>query len=385
MTHVLMIYPGMIPSVLLCGQMQFAYLAKLGRIEFCSIQRDALSAEDCGWADVAVFVRSDSEIETKIASKLKGAGKRIVYVMDDDLLCIPENVSSSIYYSLKDVKNNIHRLLSLCDVFMSPSEVLREKYGAGKAAAIEEPSSVDHKKSIRTDRSVRIGFAGSIDRADDFDVLLGSVVKSLLASYDDKISIEFLGAHPRVADECSVRCIPYCSSYDVYQRTIESLAWDIGLAPMPETSFHMCKHYIKFVEYAGFGIAGVYSNTIPYTRIVRNEVNGLLCDNTPEAWVAAISRLIEDDTLRERITHNAQLQAAIQFSVEATAFAMEKELGDILAYTAPNHQSIKISQWLRVKVLLRRGWRALRRYGLRLPVVAIQKITERLTKRDISA
>lgn len=385
MTHVLMTYPGMIPSVLLCGQMQFAYLAQLGKIEFRSISRDLLSAEDCGWADVVVFVRSDSELEAELAVKLKQAGKRLVYVMDDDLLCVPESISSGPYYARKEVKASIREMLSLCDVFMSPSETLRSKYGREKVAVIEEPSSWQPEKAARTGGPLRIGFAGSIDRAADFDVLLGAVVKSLLACYNDKISIEFFGAHPQVADECDIRCIPYCDSYEAYQRTMESLDWDIGLAPMPETTFHACKHYNKFVEYAGLGIAGVYSNTVPYTRIVRNETNGLLCNNTPVAWTAAISRLIEDDALRERIARDAQIQAKTQFSVEVTALAMEKELGDILTHTAPNHTSIRISAWLRAKMLFCRGWRALGRYGLRLPAVAIQKLTKKIMKRDFSA
>lgn len=374
MTHVLMTYPYLIPSVLLCGQFQLSKLAHMGKIEFRSVPRDALTAEDCGWADCVFMVRSDSELDVAIAKKCKKTDKKLVYVMDDDLLQVPEYISSGLYYACHEVRTSICTLLSMCDVFLSPSDILRIKYGGDKSAAIEEPSSQYPERLARSRYPVRIGFAGSIDRTDDVDALLGSVVKTLLTRFGDRISIEFLGAHPQIADDCKLRCIPYCDDYKTYQKTMEELNWDIGLAPMPQTPFHTCKHYNKFVEYAGMGLAGVFSDMVPYTRVVRDGENGLLCANTPETWITAVSRLIEDDTLRERISQNARHQAETEFSVEATALSLEREIGGILTYVAANHTPIHISPWFHYKLWLRRGWMALKRYGIRLPVVAIRKL-----------
>lgn len=387
MTHVLMTYPGMISSVLLCGQLQLSYLERLGSIEFRSVARDMLSAKDAGWADVVFFVRSDSELDLALAKDLKRAGKRLVYVMDDDLLCVPESLSSGAYYAGRDIKSYIRGMIDLCDVFMSPSEVLRGKYGGDKAAAVEEPSCARQTerpaRPAQPVRPVRMGFAGSVDRASDFDILLGKVVKNLLSRYNDGITFEFFGAHPQVADECRIRCIPYRDSYGEYQDTMQSLDWDIGLAPMPETEFHACKHYNKFVEYSGFGIAGVYSDTVPYTRIVRDGENGLLCANTPEAWTDAVSRLIDDDALRQRISVNAQRQARTEFSVENTARAMAAALGGLMTYESPDRKALRISVGLRVKTLLRRFLSALRRYGFRLPAAAVRKLTAHFKQKRV--
>jgi hypothetical protein len=377
MTHVLLTYPGLIPSVLLCGQYQFTELARQGKIEFRSIARTALTAEDCGWVDVVCMVRSDNELDVALAKRWKQAEKKLVYVMDDDLLHVPETLSSGPYYAQKYVQASIRTMIELCDVFLSPSEVLRNTYGKGKSAVIEEPCSQYHPKQHKNNDVVRIGFAGSLDRGGDLDTLLGGVLESLLDKYGDYISLEFFGAHPHLADARHLKCIPYCEDYDTYRKTIETLDWDIGLAPMPETPFHACKHYNKWIEYAGLGIAGIYSDVVPYTRIVHSEENGLLCANTPEAWTAAISRLIEDRPLRARISQNAQQQAQTAFSVEVTSRLLERELGGMLAYSAPDYAPIRIPRRVYIKTQFRRGWSALRRYGLRLPTVAAQRLPQK--------
>lgn len=380
MTNVLITYPGMIPSVLLCGQYQLEYLAKTGKIKLRSISRKALTSEDCGWADVVFLVRSDSELEVALAKKWKCAGKRLVYVLDDDLLNVPSSISSSGFYSLTCVQKSIQELITLCDVFLSPSEKLREKYGWNKSAPIEEPAVKHPAKAPRRSGPVRVGFAGSIDRAGDLDTLLNEVIGALIERYKEHISIEFFGAHPKIADTNALRSIPYCDSYDEYQRMMEELDWDIGIAPMPNTPFHACKHYNKFIEYAKYGIAGVYSETEPYTRIVSDGDNGLLCSNTPEDWELTISRLIDDATLREHIAKTAQHQVESEFSVEVTALALEKELGGLLTYISPDHRAIWIPTLVQIKISVRRAVLALQRYGLRTPAVAVKKLREKLVK-----
>ena len=381
MTHVLMTYPGMIPSVLLCGQYQLEYLAIMGKIEFRSIQRDSLTAEDCGWADVIFLVRSDSELEVELAKKWKRAGKRLVYVLDDDLLNVPDTISSGAFYAQKVVRKSIQTLLELCDVFLSPSEKLREKYGMVKSAPIEEPSLRHPTKVTHHDGPVRIGFAGSVDREKELDELLSKVIETLLEQYGECISVEFFGAHPKLADTNSLHCISYCDSYEEYQRIMEALDWDIGLAPMPNTPFHACKHYNKFVEYAGYGIAGVYSEVAPYTHIVRHGENGLLCGNDVGSWIAAISRLIDDKVLREHISANAQRQSQDELSIQSTALALYAVIGETLSYIAPDHGELFITLPASLRLKVRRAIFALQRYGIHAPAIAVKKIRKRFTKR----
>ena len=83
----------------------------------------------------------------------------------------------------------------------------------------------------------------------------------------------------------------------------------------PGTEFHRCKHYNKYIEYAAWGIPGIYSAAEPYTQAVRDGENGLLCPNTEEGWYAAMARLIEDAALRRRLGETARREAETVYSI----------------------------------------------------------------------
>ena len=59
---------------------------------------------------------------------------------------------------------------------------------------------------------------------------------------------------------------------------------------------------------AAVGAAGVYSRVAPYLASVRHLETGLLADNVPDAWAAAIERLVHDAVLRERLAPAAQVE-----------------------------------------------------------------------------
>lgn len=382
MIHVLLTYPGLIPSVILCGQLQLSYLAETGEFVFCSVARADLTPEICGWADVVFLVRSDNKLDFKMAKRWKREGKLVIYVMDDDLLHVPLSLSAGQHYEQKCVKDAIRSLLDICDYFLSPSKLLREKYGNDHARSIEEPAMFQLNKVPRNENKVRIGFAGSMDREGDLDFLLTEVIGVLLKKYRSHISVEFFGARPALADKYGLSCYPYCDNYWEYQQKMAALKWDIGLAPMPLTPFHQCKHYNKFIEYASYGITGVFSKSEPYTRIIQNGVNGILCDNTPQAWIDGLSRLIEDTCTRQRISQTVQMQARTEFSIEVVSMALKTELGTILQHKAVGHRPIAIPLMPRIEVQFNRLYSAIRRYGVYLPLIAAKKLHFVLKKEE---
>lgn len=125
---------------------------------------------------------------------------------------------------------------------------------------MHEPSAYAlAEKPENPDGVVHIGFAGSADRGQDVDTILAEALEEVSRKYGDRISIEIFGTDTEIARRLRCMTIPYTESYEAYQEKMKELNWDIGLAPMPETAFHACKYYNKLVEYAGYGIVGIYS------------------------------------------------------------------------------------------------------------------------------
>ncbi|KAF5050149.1 hypothetical protein DSECCO2_432490 [anaerobic digester metagenome] len=345
MTNVLLLYNDFIPSVRLCGYEQLNYLKKSGKIEFAHSNVRDLTNQQAADADVVFMVRSDSFLEMKIAEKLKKAGKYLIYVLDDDLLNIPDNLSSSNYYKRKEVKDRIQKIMSLCNCLCSPSPLILEKYklGFNKIVLVEEPALFNSKdiKNKNNDK-IKIGFAGSIDRSIDIDLLLKDALSIILEKYKENVEIEFFGSKPKFINESKMKYYPYENNYDNYQNKMIQLSWDIGLAPIPNTQFHNCKHYNKYIEYSSYGIIGIYSNCLPYSRIIEDGRNGILCDNTTESWVGAISNLIEDSFRRNQIKQVIIEEINEKFSVKEITKKFAFDFDYILRFKSPNCNNIQL-------------------------------------------
>lgn len=364
--RVLLIYSRMIPSIRLCGHCQMEWLAGEGRLEYRAVQAQRIRSRDLNWADIVLLGRLDSWYEYQIAKKAHESGRYLMYIIDDDLLNVPPEISSAPHYMSKSTRKNIRGMMEFSDAIVSPSPVLLEKYAVGgkQAVQIEEPA-IDPAPYRPHDpkRPVKIGFAGSIDRTGDVEQILADALLSIKREYGDRVEFEFFGAIPSFAGELDARCIPYCDSYDEYKRMLNRLGWDIGLAPMPDTPFHACKHYNKFVEYAAAGIVGVYSDVAPYTRLRSFDQACVFCLNNAKAWRTAIKSLMDDPLGREAMRKNAQVLVKTQFTKECSAQSLEKQMPS-MAFRSDQSANGVSRGFLMLLYVLDKGKRAAHKVGI---------------------
>ena len=375
--NVLVISTTFIPSVLLCGHCQLEYLEKQEKLNYKFVISHFINKKNVEWADVFVFLRSDSDIDAYVSKIARKAGKKLIYVMDDDLLNVPSYLSSAPYYLLPSTQNNIRTIMSNCDTFLTPSPVLLEKYGKDFRYRfnIAEPSLNRINRKEANDK-VKIGFAGSIDRAQDLNEILEDAITEIVDKYGDSIEIEIMGAKPDFVDKLGLKHLPYQDGYDNYTAYMAKCNWDIGLAPMPLTEFHRCKYFNKYVEYASFGIAGIYTDCEPYVFGIRDRENGLLVNNTTEEWVAAISELIDNEDLRKRISKECLREANEIYPLDILA---EDYLGKIsTGYVQTDSVRIPGLGVAKFIIFFKRVFRKIREQGLNFPLWLKKKIESKL-------
>ncbi len=351
MKNVVLVARDMIPSVVLCADAQLRWLAEKNYVNYRRIPPLLCGIGTILWADVLVFVRSDDSASLAAAETARRAGKYGIYVLDDDLLNVPPGMESSEYYARPETKARIRRIMGECRCFLTPSPVLLEKYGGGfeTAAQIEEPCLSVQPLRRPPSGTVRIGFAGSVDRAGDLDAFVAGALRRVRERYGNYVNFDFFGALPAAAGELGARHIPYENDYGRYRRTMAALGWDIALAPLPDTAFHRCKHYNKYIEYAACGVPGIYSDAAVYRRAVRDGENGLLAENTEEAWFEALCKLIEDRPLRRLLRENALAEAGERYSLESAA-----EVWRGLIDSVPAGRSVRAALGLRLRWAVRR-------------------------------
>ena len=377
MKNVIIISHSLIPSVILCGHVQLEYLKKQEIIDYKFVMAAKINTADLSWADIIVFVRSESDIEA-YASELTKGKKHLVYVLDDDLLNPPDYVSSAKYYKIPSIHNNILKIMKNCDTFLTPSPVLLKKYGSNckNAFLIDEPSLnvVTEKKK---NNKVKIGFAGSIDRAQDINEIIEDSLKEIIQKYDDSIEIEFMGAKPNIVNEYYLKYIPYQDGYKKYTEVVGELNWDIGLAPMPLSPFHECKYFNKYVEYASFGIVGIYTNCKPYIFGIKDKENGLLVNNNKNEWVDALSLLIDNEKLREQISKKCLREANDVYSLEVLSKQFINNI--TYDYTDKERENIKGLWKYKVKCFFSRVVYKIKEQKWNLPFWMINKLWRIIT------
>lgn len=374
--NVLITSTTFIPSVILCGHCQMDYLEKLDELKYRFIISHFTKKEDVEWADIIIFLRSDSDIDAYISKIAKKAGKHLVYVMDDDLLNVPSYLSSAPYYSLPSTKKNIKTIMSNCNTFLTPSRVLLEKYGKlfKRSFLIDEPSLniIDKKEK---NEKLKIGFAGSIDRSEDIQKILKEAIEIIHDKYKDQVQIEFMGAKPDFVDELGLTHLPYQDGYDAYTAFMSRCNWDIGLAPMPSSEFHRCKYINKYVEYSSFGIVGIYSNVEPYIYGITDKNNGLLVENNTKDWVDAISLLIEDNGLRNKISENCLNIAKNEYSLNKLAYDYLEKIK--IDYKPIDRVTIPSLEPAKAVMFVKRLYRKITEQGLSFPKWLYKKLEKK--------
>jgi len=372
--RVLHLYKAMIPSVLLCGHCQMESLAAQGLIEYQHYPANRVRKTVLDWAEIVVLCRLDNTYERRLTQLLKKSGKCIVYVMDDDLLNVPVEMSSGAYYAQPEIQANIRSMIAMSDAVISPSPLLLEKYAANtqKRILLEEPA-IDPVPYTPHDpeRPVRIGFAGSIDRAGDIEVILRDALLRIKDEYGQRVEFTFYGAIPSFAEELGAACVPYSASYDNYRKTMNALQLDIGLAPMPDTPFHACKHYNKFIEYAAANAVGIFSAVRPYNRLKGLWQWELLCGNTAESWYGMIRELLDQPEKLDALKEKVAMLAETQFSVPVIAQALGNELCSLPVNQVHKKICSIALGVIRAEALIKRLLNGLKRNGIHGSIMVI--------------
>lgn len=105
---------------------------------------------------------------------------------------------------------------------------------------------------------------------------------------------------------------------DAHPYKSASLNLDIALAPLHDDEFNRHKSPVKWCEYSALGVPSICSAIPPYKGVVRPGETGLLANN-PTEWKEALSALIEDVALRQKIGAAAHEQVRAEFDMDALA------------------------------------------------------------------
>lgn len=253
------------------------------------------------------------------------------YYIDDNFWEIKGDTPLAKYYQHPIVRDGLkyivgHASMVLCNS-VPLADYIRERYT--KRVSVVPPMfdfNLVEGVSSYGGEEIRIGFAGSSSRLKDIH-FLRYVIPEILKKYPNVV-FEFAGVMPedvQISDR--VRYFKPVSSYAEYISFQYSRGWKIGLAPLLGSESDCYKTNNKFREYSACYTAGIYSDSLSYKGSLIDNVNGLVCYSLiPQEWLLAISSLLDDTALRERLAHTAHEFVKTHYDVNIISIAWHKTL-----------------------------------------------------------
>ena len=300
MANVLCVYENKIATVLATENFLKALNNYDSRINVKFLTVLEVTKKDLTECDILYMLRPNNAYFGRLAKTAHNLGCLVIFFLDDDLMNLPTG-NPNIPWRKKGLAYSAKQ----SDIIISSSPYICKKYSINyciqRSFQLNTPVLENEIKQHIDGKNekLKIVYAAGLSHTVFFDCFIKPVIKRLDDLCGERISLTFMGVHPDLDINELKMPISFIEPMllNEYRTRIEKENFDIGLAPLTTTDFTKCKYFNKFIEYAMFGIVGLYSNTEPYTFVVNDKKNGFLIGDSPDDWLNSICNLVNNPEL----------------------------------------------------------------------------------------
>lgn len=281
--------------------------------------------------------------DLKTADRLKAHARAtqatLLYDIDDDLLHIaPTHPEAAVLRPLAKV---VRRMLAHADVAWASTPLLAQSLASVRPDIAVVPNGLDERiwlaprlTGARAHEAARILCMGTTTHNQDF-ALVAPALARLKEEFAGSVEIDVLGMTNDPLPAGLNRIGPSHIGTQSYPGFVHWLSsqlrgWDIGLAPLLETPFNLCKSSIKAMDYAALGMAVLASDMPVYQGSLADGPAGQLVPNDPRAWYSALNWLIRDGGLRRSMAAGSRAAFCEQASLASQADARRERLRSLI-------------------------------------------------------
>lgn len=289
-----------------------------------------VSKFDLNWCDACYAIRPSSIYAQSIAKALKSANRFFISLFDDDLLNISK--TSSLYWRVKYMRCCLR--LSDYVVACNPAIIKDYKEVSPESHFVLSQAYVQEKDILPVQDvsdKIKMVYCAGRDHTELFETFILPSLEEVL-SVDKNIELHLMGVEPDLSNvshkEQIISHRP--RTYESYKNFMKAGHFDIGLAPLYDDAFSNRKYYRKYIDYAEFGVLGLYSNCMPYTFVVKDGYNGIMVESSVQAWSEALFKAVENISSLKALVKNSQDHLRDEFSLDTVKGAFWEEIYGIL-------------------------------------------------------
>jgi len=241
--------------------------------------------------------------------------KKVIFDIDDLIFLPNKSQANSLIAGIKGRTKPIY-LMKKADHVITCTPYLDKfvrKYNQNTTDISSTINTLKYKPkkdySINGRKAV-LGWSGSHSTA-RFLYWLAPVLKKL-SEKGVPFKLRVMGDESFHIDGVDIEAIPWKEKYEIEEIT----NYDIGLYPLPDEEWVYGKSGLKALQYMAAGVPTIASAVGTIFRIIDNGINGFLVKDEEE-WINTIQRLVEDESLRERIGKKGCEIVEERFSVDA--------------------------------------------------------------------
>ena len=272
-----------------------------------------------------------------VLERLKAAGKRIVYDIDDDIFAIPVDNPASKGMGRSEQMAAVE-CMKIADVVTTTTRILQDRFAPliGRHPIMVQ-NAIDPDDGWNPtpmtgspDGKKRIFWQGSNTHDEDWNECFDAVDRVMKKRSDVRVVI--MGFLPTLVKKSLEKThwkdrVEYLGAMapEAYFRLIKHVRADVGLAPLRYEHFNLGKSSIKFIENSVIGMPTIASDVEPYSDVIENGVDGFICSDTDQ-WEKAIDVCLNDDRVRRQIVENARSKVRREFNIKTVCMTWRRLL-----------------------------------------------------------
>jgi glycosyltransferase involved in cell wall biosynthesis len=256
----------------------------------------------------------------------------MVFEIDDDIWNIHGSNDLGLAFRERALQERAEANIAVSDAVTVTTEHLAEIVGRFNSNVHVVPNQIDasllQRQRPRHER-LTIGWAGGSSHQNDF-ASVQAELRTFLRRNED-VDLHVIGHDYR--QELGRPLARHTGWTADLRQYLDSVDFDIGVAPIAYHAFNKAKSDLKVLEYAALGIPVVATDFGPYPASVQHGETGFLVRHS-YVWVRYLRDLVNDDAMREQMGRNARRWAAgrtVQGNVWRWEAAYRSATGCVLA------------------------------------------------------